>query len=562
LLTACAAPEAPAPSLEIFRDATAETGLDFVHFNGMSGERYIIEIFGPGGALFDYDNDGDLDLWIRQGVMIGPGKELGDATFPPADPDGPWDRLFRNDLEQGSLRFTDVTEQTGLRVADYGMGIATGDYDNDGRIDLYLTNFGPNRLLRNNGDGSFSDTTAASGAGDDRWSVPAVFADFDRDGWLDLWVGNYVDFGYTNRQLCRRPNSALDYCGPLSFEPQPDRLLRNRGDGSFEDVTTPSGLASAFGNALGVLAVDLDEDGLLDLYVANDANDNLLWINRGGLRFEEEGMIRGCAVNHRGEREGSMGITAGDFDADGDLDLFTTHIAVETNTLYVNDGAGNFSDDTLVAGLATPSRRFTGFGTGWLDYDNDGWLDLLAVNGEVKVIDELELAGDPYPLDQADQLFRNRGDGSFEDVSAAAGPALAALGVSRGAAFGDLDNDGDTDVVVLNNSGPARLLLNEVGNGHHWLGVDLRERSGRAVTHGARVALLREGGPALLRHVGTDGSYVSANDRRVLFGLGADPSIEALQVVWPSGTVERYPAPEIDRYVEIVEGRGQVVDAD
>ena len=547
---------------EIFSDATAEVGLDFVHFNGMSGERYIVEIMPPGGALFDYDNDGDLDLWLRQGVMLGQDKTLDDAVFPPDGPGSLGDRLYRNDLVVGAdgsrrLELTDVTAETGLAVTDYGMGVTTGDYDNDGWIDVYLTNFGPNRMLRNNGDGSFADVTAETGTGDDRFSVPALFVDLDRDGWLDLYVGNYVDFSYANHKTCLRPSSARDYCGPLSFNSQPDKLFRNRGDGTFEDAVVASGLAGTFGNALGVLAVDLDGDRWLDLYVASDALENQLWINQGDFTFQEDGLFRGCATNHRGAREGSMGVAAGDFDADGDLDLFMTHMATETNTLYANDGAGNFSDDTLVAGLATPSRRFTGFGTLWLDYDNDGWLDLLAVNGEVKVIEELERTGEPYPLHQTNQLFRNLGDGSFEEVTQRAGSAFSISEVSRGAAFGDLDNDGDTDVVVFNNSGPTRLLLNEVGQDSHWLGLDLRDAAGGRVIQGSRVELFTEGGPTLVRIAGTHGSYVSANDPRVLIGLGSDPAVADLRIYWASGREEEFSISQVDTYVELVEGQGR-----
>ena len=551
-----------APPGEIFVDASSDVGLDFVHFNGMSGELYMVEMMGPGGALFDYDNDGDLDLWLRQGAMLGPGKKLDDALFPPRSAAPLTDRLYRNDLGIGpdgsrTLRFTDVTEATGIEISDYAMGIAAGDYDNDGWVDLYLTNFGPNRMLRNNGDGTLSDVTSKTGTGDDRWSVPAVFADFDRDGWLDLYVGNYIDFNFTNHKVCFGPSSARDYCGPLSYRSEPDRLFRNRGDGTFEDFTVGSGLARTYGNALAVLAADLDGDSWLDLFVANDAQENHLWMNRGDGTFVENGLLAGCAVNSRGEREGSMGVSAGDFDRDGDPDLFLTHMATETNTLYVNHGDAMFDDDTLVAALAGPSRRFTGFGVAWIDFDNDGWLDLLTVNGEVRVIEELERAADPYPLHQTNQLFRNLGNGSFEEISDRAGAAFRVSDVSRGAVFGDVDNDGDTDVVVVNNNGPARLLLNRAGQRGHWLGLVLSSESGRLITQGAAVEVTSSAGAAFHRWTGSNGSYCSASDPRILIGLGESAGATGVRVRWPNGRTEAYAIEAGDTYVTLVEGDGE-----
>ncbi len=532
---------------ELFADATASSGLDFVHFNGMTGERYIVEMMGSGGALFDYDNDGDLDLWLRQGTALDP--DAREAAYR--------DRLFRNDLQDsGAVVFQDVTDTTGIEVRDYGMGIATGDYDDDGWVDLYLTNFGANRLLRNRGAGTFEDVTSGSGTADDRWSAPAVFADFDGDGRLDLYIGNYVDFSLANHRPCHE-SSAIDYCGPLSFQPQPDRLLRNRGDGTFEDVTARSGLAGSYGNALGGLARDFTGDGRIDLFVANDAMENQLWINAGDGTFREDALFRGCAVNGAGKREGSMGVSGGDIDGDGDLDLFITHLAAETNTLYLNDGRGVFTDGTLVAGLATPSRGFTGFGTSWLDYDNDGWLDLLAGNGEVKVIHEQERAGDPFPLRQTNQLFHNRGDGTFEDVSLAAGKAFELSAVTRGVIFGDVDNDGDTDVITVNNNGPARLLLNLTGQERHWLGVRLVGAEGGSAVEATRLELFRDAQPPLVRWAGSGGSYLSAHDPRVLFGLGARPQVTHLRVHWPRGPAEEYAVEAVDRYLTLVEGQGR-----
>jgi hypothetical protein len=567
-----AGPQTPSPptrtgSSPIFVDQTADAGIEFVHFNGMTGEMYIVEMMGAGGALFDYDNDGDLDLWLRQGAMLNPRKTIADALFPPADPDQTTDRLYRNDLEvaaDGSRRlsFTDVTDQTGVEIRDYGMGVAAADYDHDGDVDLYLTNFGPNRFLQNDGDGSFTDVTAATGTEDDRWSVPAVFVDVDRDGWLDLYEGNYLDFSIANHKQCFRPSSAEDYCGPLSYRPVPDRLFRNRGDGTFVDITAASGLAAIYGTSLGVLATDFDRDGAIDLYVANDAQENFLWINRGDGTFFEDALLRGVAVNSRGEREGSMGVATGDYDENGAPDIFVTHMATETNTLYVNDGEAMFRDVTLMAGLATVSRPLTGFGTSWIDYDNSGRLGLLILNGAVTVIEALERAGDPFPLHQRNQLFRNLGDRRFEDLGARAGAAFELTEVSRGAIMGDVDNDGDMDFVVANNNGPARLFRNEVGHRRHWVGFRLTNRHGRT-PQGARVELIRSKGAPMVRWAGTDGSYCSAQDPRVLFGLGEGGSdVTGVRVDWPAGVGEVFSLHALDGYIELIEGEGDPLPHD
>jgi hypothetical protein len=532
-----------APTTAVFADVTGPTGLDFVHFNGMTGERFIVEMMGPGGALLDFDNDGDLDLLLRQGETLEAGRAVAPAATVASRP--PTDRFFRNDLvasADGSpaVRFVDVTARSGLALTGYGLGAATGDFDNDGFVDLYLTDFGPNRLLRNRGDGTFTDVTLARGTGDSRWTAAATFVDFDLDGWLDLFVGNYIDFSFANHQPCFRASSALDYCGPMSYRPLPDALWRNRGDGSFEEATAAVGMVGPLGSTLGVIALDTDGDGRPDLAVANDAMENFLWRNTGDGTFSEEGLLRGIAVNQAGQREGSMGITAGDFDHDGDEDLFVTHMATETNTLYVNQGDGLFLDRSLPAGLATPSRAATAFGTSWIDYDNDGWQDLMAVNGEVKVIEALDRAGDPFPLHQKNQLFRNLGDGTFREVSSAAGPAFEASDVSRGALFGDLDNDGDTDVVIANNNGPARVLANQVGSAASWLGLRAVMGAGPRTVSGTRLEIREPDGTVLLRTIRTDGSYLSAGDPRALFGLGARGRERDVRVEWPGGPSQRF----------------------
>ncbi len=535
-------------------------GPDFVHFNGMSGELYFPEMMGSGAALFDYDGDGDLDAYLVQGVMLGPGKSLADAVFPPADDTLLADRLYRNDSTsepgQTRIRFTDVTAASGLRADGYGMGVAAADFDNDGRVDLYVTNFGANQLWRNLGGGRFENVTAAAGVGDKRWSVSAAWIDYDRDGDLDLYVGNYVRYTFDNAKPCRSSTSARDYCSPLVYKPDVDTLYRNDGDGRFTDVSAAAGIRAHFGGALGVVVADFDGNGWQDLYVANDGVANQLWINRGDGTFSDEAMLAGVGVNMDGSPEASMGVDAADFDGDGDEDLFMTHLARETNTLYINDGEGWFEDRTLAMGLANPSFQYTGFGTAWFDYDNDGWLDILAVNGAVTRIEAQLLAGDPFPLRQTNQLFRNEGQGRYREVSGEAGKAFEVALVSRGAAFGDVDNDGDTDVLIVNNAGPARLLVNEVGQDAGWIGFRLADADRRDLYGAALV--LDVGERTVLRRVGADGSYASSSDPRLLVGLGrrADAPLTA-HVIWPDGKRERFDGLQPGRYHELLRGQGK-----
>ncbi len=563
--------ESAPPEPGIFEDRARESGLDFVQFNGMSGELYMAEVTGSGGALADFDNDGDLDAYLVQGTMLGPGKTLADATFPPQpaapQPGEPLtDRLYLSDLgSDGEARFTDVTGESGLTASDYGMGVAAGDFDNDGRVDLYVTNFGPNRLLRNAGAGgevTFEDVTAASGTGDERWSVPAVFFDFDRDGWLDLFVGNYIAADLVQRPICTDFIGAQDYCGPGAFDPEPDRLFRNLRDGTFEDVTSQLGLRGGFGAALGAVAADFNGDRRPDIYVANDSQPNNLWIQQSDGSFEDQALLAGCSVNAVGKAEASMGVDAGDVDGDGDLDFFMTHLTGQTNTLFLNDGRGLFEDRTIDTGLGAPSRPFTSFGTGLFDYDNDGWLDLLIVNGAVKTIEALARRQDPFPVHQPNQLFRNRGGAgeiAFEDATARGGAVFALSEVSRGAVFGDVDNDGDADVLVVNNNGPARLLINREGHRRHWLGLRLVTGEPPRDALGALAAVERAGQPALWRRARTDGSYCSANDPRLLFGLGTNDAVDRVRVVWPDGSEEQWTEVAVDRYTMLRQGAGDSV---
>ena len=545
-----------------FVDKAQEAGLDFMHFNGMSGEFYFPEHIGPGAGLLDYDDDGDLDVFLVQGQMLGVGDTVGDVPFPPSPGQMPLrSRLYRNDLEVDPAgtpraRFIDVTEASGIDARLYGMGVATGDFTNDGCVDIYVTNVGPNQMFRNNCDGTFVDVSREAGVDDPGWGVSATFLDYDRDGWLDLYVGNYVHYSIESHVACRGSTGNLDYCSPRVYRAQPDRLYRNRGGGTFVDVTAEALVGSEFGAALGVVAADFDLDGWIDILVANDGDENQLWINQRQGTFRNGAPLAGVALNMDGRAEASMGVDAGDFDNDGDEDLFLTHLATETNTLYVNDGTGMFEDRTARAGLAAPSLAYTGWGTAWIDFDNDGWLDLLTANGTIQAIEAQ--ADDPFPYRQRRQLFRNLGNRRFEEVSGQAGEVFQLSDVGRGAAFGDINNDGAMDVVVANDNGPVRLLINQVGRRNHWLG--LRLVGGLDAPRpmlGARVEVLRRDLPTLWRRARADGSFASANDPGVLVGLGASAEAPRARVFWPSGRVEEWPDLPVDVWTTLVEGSGQ-----
>ena len=539
----------------LFGEVARETGLDFQHFTGATGEFLFHENMGSGVALLDYDGDGDLDVYFLQGAFLDPQKSLSDALFPPLTDGPPRNQLFRNELvESGQLRFVNVTRQAGVGEQGSGMGAAVADYDNDGDWDLYVTNFGSNVLYRNNGDGTFTDVTSQAGVDDKRWSSSAAFLDYDLDGDLDLFVTNYVSFTILGNKVCQNSLGERDYCSPKIYPPMPDRIFRNEGDGRFSNVTEAAGIVTAFGKGLGVVCADFNADGWIDIYVANDQTPNQLWINRGDGTFEDTGLVSGTAYNADGLVEAGMGVSAGDFDSDGDEDLFMTHLIKQTNTLYVNDGTASFSDRTRQFSLAGSSLAYTGFGTEWFDYDNDGDLDLFIANGAVYILESLR--GEPYPFHQKNQLFRNEGGKTFREVTAEAGSALALSEVSRGAAFGDIDNDGDIDIVVANNNGPGRLLLNEAGSGRHWLEVRLQGVQGNRHGMGARVGVIRKGKRPLWRRAHTDGSYASANDPRVHFGLGQDPEMEAVVVEWPGGKKEMWNDVGADRIILLRQGTG------
>jgi hypothetical protein len=529
------------PQPEWFVDRAVESGIDFVHINGMTGQLYMPEILAPGVALFDYDNDGDLDVYLVQSGGF--------------DGQRPNDRLYRNDLTvrpdgTRSLHFTDVTATSGIVAHGYGMGVATGDFNNDGWVDLYLTKFdAPNQLLRNNGNGTFTDVSKASGTDQRSWSVSAAFVDIDRDGWLDLFVGNYLRYRLEGNTKCSSPTGAPDYCTPSSYPALPGRLYRNQRNGTFADVTTSSRVGTEYGPALGVATADFNGDGWMDIYVANDGKENQLWLNRHNGTFENAALLAGVALPSSGKAEGSMGVDAGDFDNDGDEDLVMTELTAEGSNLYVNDGTGVFTDASAPSTVGPASLPFTGFGAAWFDFDNDGLLDFVAANGTVQIVEALRQAKDPFPMHQKKLLLRNAGGGRLEDVTARAGAAFALSEVGRGVAVGDVDNDGDLDLLIGNNNGRARLLINQVPPRKHWLGLK--------VAVGTRVEVIREKGGSVFRRSRADGSYASANDPRVLVGLGDDAGPVSVRVRWPSGRTEMFADVMVDRYIALSEGKDQ-----
>lgn len=554
----------PGPS-EWFSERAEATGLDFVHVNGASGRFFYPEILAPGVGLLDYDNDGDLDVYLVQGRTLG--------TSPPLDKTLKG-RLFRNDLRvnaDGSrqLHFTDVTDASGIHADQFGLGVAAADIDNDGWIDLLLTNFGTNQLFRNKGDGTFTDVSKPSGIEDrsGRFAVSAAFLDYDRDGWLDLYVANNANYTLQNETSCPNMAGARDYCPPQIYGGQPDRLYRNQGHGRFADVSKTALVGGKFGPALGVATADYNGDGWIDIYVANDGEENLLWINQRDGTFRETALLAGAALTAEGIAEASMGVDAGDFDNDGDDDLLMTELTGQGSNLYANDGSGNFRDVSAPSALGRLSVPYTGWGTAWIDFDNDGWLDLLSVNGTIVAVNDAapftsrsssqaSEGWQPFPYNQRKVLFRNLRDGRFEDVSGQAGAVFKLSESGRGAAFGDIDNDGDMDVLVGNDGGRARLLVNNLGSRNHWLGLRLVGKATGRDMLGARVAVSRDGA-TIWRRARSDGSYGSANDPRVLVGLGSSEVPPTIKVRWPDGHFEEWSGVPIDRWTTLKEGTGR-----
>lgn len=525
----------------------AAVGIDYLHESGRSGDRTLVEILGPGGALLDADGDGDLDLLIRQAAPL----DRPDA--------GRGDRFYRNLLiESGgspqSLAFVDATEGSGLDQAAYGIGVTTGDVDGDGLVDLYLTNFGPDRLLRNRGGLRFQDLTEPAGSNArDGITGAAVFVDLDRDGDLDLVTGGYTDFGLASHRTCRSAAGGLDYCGPLTYGPGPVVALRNDGRGAFEDVTRQLGLATARANALGMATADVDDNGFSDVFLASDGLENQLWMNDGST-LENQAIARGVAVNAAGLRTGDMGVDFGDANGDGRLDLVATHLAGEIASLWVDVGGGYFEDRALRLGLGRSTGAGTGFGVSWLDFDLDGRLDLLIANGSVRVLEELERLGEPVPLHQRQVLLHNLGDDGFVDASLRADELFGQPMVGRGLIVGDLDNDGGLDAILATNEGPVHVFRSPTPPSAQWVGFDLRLVTG-APALGATIRATAVDGSPSLRHVHVDGSYASARDPRVVVGLAGRAGPVTADIRWPSGSVQRIDGLEPGRYHRLMENQ-------
>ena len=509
-----------------FRDVTDAMQLDFRHINGFSAERRLVETMGSGGALFDFDNDGDLDLYLVQGNSLSPLTESS-----------PTNRLYRNDAGV----FVDITTSANVGDTGYGLGAVAADYDSDGYRDLYVTNLGKNVLYRNNGDGTFTDVTENAQVGCPLLSASAAFADIDRDGDLDLYVCNYVEYALETDIPCYYKNTLRIYCGPNEYHGIADVLYRNNGDGTFTDITKAAGVYEPTTRGLGVVFTDVNTDGWVDIYVANDMSPNTLFINQGDGTFREEGVLRGVAYNGDGIANGSMGIDAGDYDNDGDIDLWVSNFSLEANCLMQNDGDGYFEDMTFDTNLADPSFYALGFGTRFIDFDNDGWLDLLVGNGHiwdnVKQIDAKQSYAQPV------QLFRNQGGTSqshigFTEITAEAGLDKTSY-VVRGMLFGDIDTDGDVDVVLCQSNRPAVVLSNEIGSENTWLTVKLVGTDGNTDAIGAQVQLETDS-MTLLREVICGASYLSGNDLHLTFGLGNASEINNLQVRWHNGDVQQF----------------------
>lgn len=527
----------------VFKDVTHQAGVDFVHQSGAEGKRWTVEITGAGVGLLDFDNDGLLDIWVIQG---GPLKNRSQ--------DLPSDRLYRNVSEGDAIRFEDVTTASGVHAEEYGMGIVTGDIDNDNDVDVILLNFGPNQLFLNEG-GKFVEQKDSSIADGSNWSISGSLADLNGDGLLDLYVGNYMEFPSLDRyKPCRRMSMRRGYCAPSNFEPTPDRLFVNEGQRQFRDVSKSSGISSATERAMGVVIDDFDRDAQPDIYVANDMALNFLWLNRGNLTFEDKALPSGVAVNGHGMREASMGVTVGDWDQDFDPDLFLTHDVKESNTLYNSEFKGWFSDHTLKAGLSSSSLSKTGFGVGFSDFENDGDLDLFIVNGSVSMIDSQIKQKIEPPLRQSNQIYLNEDGGKYRELVNTV--LHQREEVSRGLAIGDLDNDGDPDLVLTNNDGPMRIFENlSSGNGgerNHWIGLRIVENTRDAI--GAVVWL--EGDSPERKVVRTDGSYASANDPRVIFGVGQSKAVYTVNVRWRDGSVDSFKELAVDQYHELVRPPG------
>ena len=522
----CTSPLLGAETIQ-FVDVTEKTGINFRHVNGAEGAYHLPETLGAGGAFFDADNDGFLDIYLVNSGYWDKSPSAKQATS----------ALYRNNRDD---TFTDIT--TAARVANlgnYGQGAACADYNNDGNVDLYITNFGANVLYRNNGDGTFTDVTVSAGVGDPRWSSSACFLDYNSDGHLDLFVVNYLVYSLDVTYLPCGEDGIHTYCHPSLFEGAPDRLYHNNGDGTFTDVSQAAGVGGVsgmfHGKGLGVVSADFNNDGAPDLYVANDDTRNDFFYNNGDGTFSEISLLAGCAYSFNGVAQAGMGVTIGDYNRDSWLDIFVTNLSYETNALYRNNGDGTFTDVIYEAHLGKESYLYVGFGTGFFDADSDGWLDLFIANGHI--IDNIEDTHDILTYRQPDQLFRNNGDGTFQEISESAGGYFQRVTVSRGTLFGDYDSDGDVDILVTQNSGPVTLLRNETQTQNNWVSVKTVGVISNQDGIGTRITMVA-GEQTQTREVNPGSSYMSTHDARCYFGLGANTTVDRLELRWQSGVVQ------------------------
>ncbi len=529
-----------------FTDIAAAAGLLApVIYGGVNHNDYILEADGCGCAFIDYDNDGWMDLFILSGTRL---------TGAPADTSN---RLYKNNRDG---TFTDVTRQAGLEAVGWANAVCIGDYNNDGFEDMYCTYWGQNKLYRNLGDGTFKDVTKEAGLEDPqvRWGAGCSFFDYNRDGYLDLFVSNYLGFDF---EKVPKPGASVNCnwkgvpvnCGPRGLPFGRHSLYKNNGDGTFTDVSTESGIGKSWSNyGMTVVTADFNEDGWPDIYVASDSTPSLLFINQHDGTFKEAGVERGVALSNDGMEQAGMGVGVGDYDLDGHLDIFKTHFAEDTDVLYHNDGTGNFEDRTVQAKLAVETR-FSSWGTGIIDLDNDGWPDIFFVTGSV--YPEVEKQLPQYPNKSPRILFRNLGNGSFEEI-ADAGPGVTAIHSSRGCAFGDFDNDGDVDILIVNMNEPPSLLRNDLRGKHHWIKVKLVGTKSNRSAIGARV-LVKYGGKVQTQEVLSQSSYYSCNDTRLHFGVGLSLSVD-LVIHWPNGAIEKYAAIKCDQLITIQEAHGVI----
>jgi hypothetical protein len=517
--------------------APKASGISWAHNNAHTPERFLPETVGAGGAFFDYDNDGWLDIYlVNSGAsdFYTPARPLKNA-------------LYRNNRDG---TFTDVTDKAGVAGGKFGMGAAAADFDGDGWQDLYVTNYGADILYRNRGDGTFADVTQKANLTVDGWSTCAVWFDYNADGRLDLFVSSFVHFNRSQHRLCVDRNATQNYyCIPRIFKPRPSYLFRNNGDGTFRDVSAETGIAASPGKSFGVVATDANNDGLVDLFVANDTMPNFLFVNRGG-KFEEAGLEAGVAYGETGKPRSGMGVDAADFDGDGWQDLFVANIDQEFFSLYRNARELTFNDEP--GEIAPTTQLLSGWGLKFFDYDNDGDPDLLLANGHPDDMVETKSARVKYrePL----LLFENTGRG-YRDVSARAGAVFAKNFPARGMAVGDYDNDGDPDALVSNNGEPPLLLRNEGGNRNNWLGLQLVSTKSNPAAVGALITW-QAGGVRRSRFKTAGGSYLASHDPRELLGLGTAAKVDALEIRWPSGTIDKLSNIPVNTYLKLVEGQG------